>query len=60
MADVGGSYLARFMSIGLLSIAGAFGVFLGTISSGHLWSVLLATGIWSFISAAVRHDTRSG
>ena len=37
--------------MGLLSVGGAFGPFLGAISSGHLWSVFLCTVIWSFLWA---------
>jgi uncharacterized membrane protein YccC len=49
LADLGGSYQARFAAMGLLSIGGAFGLFLGMISGSHLWSVLLCTVVWSFI-----------
>ena len=49
LADLGGSYQARFTAMGLLSIGGAFGLFLGMISGSHLWSVLLCTVVWSFI-----------
>jgi len=51
VADLGGSYQARFTSMGLLSLGGAFGLFLGMISGDHLWSVFLCTVIWSFIWA---------
>jgi hypothetical protein len=36
-ADLGGSYQARFTAMGLLSVGGAAGLFLGMISSGHVW-----------------------
>ncbi len=51
LADLGGSYQARFTAMGLLSIGGAFGLFLGMMCSGHLWLVFLCTVIWSFIWA---------
>jgi uncharacterized membrane protein YccC len=51
LADLGGSYRARFTAMGLLSLAGACGLFLGMISNGHFWLLLLCTLIWSFIWA---------
>ena len=51
IADLGGSYQARFTAMGLLSLAGGFGLFLGMISSAHLWSVFLCTVLWSFLWA---------
>ncbi len=51
LADLGGSYQARFTAMGLLSIGGAFGLFLGMMCSGHLWLVFLCTVVWSFIWA---------
>ena len=49
LADLGGSYRARFTAMALLSLGGACGLLLGMISNGHLWSLLLCTLIWSFI-----------
>jgi hypothetical protein len=51
LADLGGSYQARFTAMGLLSVGGAIGLFLGMISGGHHWSVFLGTVIWSFLWA---------
>lgn len=51
LADLGGSYQSRFIAMGLLSVGGATGLFLGMVSSGHLWSIFLCTVIWSFIWA---------
>ena len=48
-ADLGGSYQARFTAMGLLSVGGAAGLFLGMISSGHVWSVFFCTVVWSFL-----------
>jgi uncharacterized membrane protein YccC len=49
LADLGGSYQARLTAMGLLSIGGAFGLFLGMISGSHIWSIFLCTVLWSFI-----------
>jgi hypothetical protein len=49
LPDLGGSYQARSAAMGLLSIGGAFGLFVGMISGSHLWSVLLCTVVWSFM-----------
>ncbi len=51
IADLGGSYQVRFTAMGLLSLGGALGLFLGMVSGSHLWSVFLCTVIWSFVWA---------
>jgi uncharacterized membrane protein YccC len=51
IADLGGSYQVRFTAMGLLSVGGALGLFLGMVSGSHLWSVFLCTVIWSFVWA---------
>jgi uncharacterized membrane protein YccC len=51
LADLGGSYRARFTAMGLLSVAGASGLFLGMVSNGHFWLLLLCTLMWTFMWA---------